>query len=105
MRTITREALVRTFAPVLFLYAIAPLCAQDGSFGSGLFQVMEKAGCRACHNPDGVASPTRLHFPEPDAPSAKVEAFGRSLVILIDRDHPEKAGRHRMRRPLRSPLA
>jgi hypothetical protein len=52
---------------------------------------MEKAACRSCHNPDGVASPTRLHFPEADAAPEKVEAFGRSLVILIDRDKPDSS--------------
>src|ERR1051325_6967110 len=52
---------------------------------------MEKAACRACHNPDGVASPTRLHFPEADAAPEKVEAFGRSLVILIDKAKPESS--------------
>ncbi len=74
----------------LFLTALsaASLCAQEGPFGAGLYQVMEKASCRSCHNPDGVASPTRLHFPEPDAAPDKVEAFGRSLVILADRERP-----------------
>ncbi len=51
-------------------------------------EVMEKAACRSCHNPDGVASATRLQFPDAGAAPDKVEAFGRSLVILIDRDHP-----------------
>lgn len=68
--------------------AAGALCAQ-GTFGSGLYQVMEKAGCRACHNPDGVASATRLHFPEADASPEKLEAFGNSLVILVDREHPD----------------
>jgi len=36
---------------------------------------MEKAACRSCHNPDGVASGTRLHFPEPDAAPERVEAI------------------------------
>ncbi len=52
---------------------------------------MEKAGCRACHNVDGVASATRLQFPEPGAPPAKIEAFGRSLVALVDREHPDSS--------------
>ena len=52
---------------------------------------MEKAGCRNCHTIEGVASGTRLHLPEPDAPPDKIEAFGKSLVILIDRDHPESS--------------
>src|SRR5204863_9978030 len=69
----------------------APIWAQEGPFGSGLYQVMEKAGCRSCHNPDGVASGTRLHFPDPGAPPEKIEAFGRSLVELIDRNRPDSS--------------
>ena len=73
------------------LCGAAILCAQEGPFGSGLYQVMEKAACRSCHNPDGVASPTRLQFPEPDVAPDKLEAFGRSLAILVDREHPDKS--------------
>jgi hypothetical protein len=76
---------------VLLLSYCAPLCAQEGPFGAGLYQVMEKAACRSCHNPDGVASPTRLHFPEPDAAPEKIESFGKSLVILVDRAQPDKS--------------
>jgi len=65
--------------------------AQDGPFGAGLFQVLEKADCRSCHSPDGVASPTRLHFPDPGAAPERVEAFGRSLVVFVDRDKPESS--------------
>ena len=50
---------------------------------------MEKADCRSCHTADGVASPTRLHFPDPGAAPERVEAFGRSLVTLIDRERPD----------------
>src|SRR5438094_5937142 len=73
----------------LAVFVLCPLWAQEAPFGAGLYQVMEKAACRSCHNPDGVASPTRLHFPEPDAAPERIEAFGRSLVILIDRDKPD----------------
>jgi hypothetical protein len=52
---------------------------------------LEKASCRACHNPEGVASATRLHFPEPDSSPEKIAAFGNSLVILVDRDHPDNS--------------
>jgi hypothetical protein len=38
-----------------------------------------------------VASATRLHFPEPDASPEKIEAFGNSLVVLVDRSHPEQS--------------
>jgi hypothetical protein len=70
-------------------FVLIPLWAQDAPFGSGLYQVMEKAACRSCHNSDGVASGTRLQFPEPGSPPQKIEAFGRSLVTLVDRDHPD----------------
>ncbi len=73
----------------LIWFAAGALWAQSGSFEGSLYPVMETAGCRTCHNADGVASGTRLHFPEPDAPPAKIEAFGKSLVVLVDRDHPE----------------
>ena len=61
----------------------------DSDFRTTLYPILEKANCRACHNPTGVASATRLHFPETDADAQKIDAFGNSLVILIDRDHPD----------------
>lgn len=65
--------------------------AQENSFSKTLYPVLEKAACRSCHNPDGVASVTRLHFPEPDASPDQIEAFGRSLVALVDRNKPEES--------------
>ena len=83
---------MRRFAGLfLTLGSALYLCAQEGPFGAGLYQVMEKAACRSCHNPNGVASPTRLQFPEADAAPDKVEAFGRSLVILVDRQQPDRS--------------
>lgn len=79
---------MRGLATLVFTLAITPALAQNGPFGSGLFEVFEKADCRACHSPDGVASPTRLHFPELGAAPERLEAFGRSLVTLIDRENP-----------------
>ncbi|MEZ5352436.1 MAG: DUF1592 domain-containing protein [Bryobacteraceae bacterium] len=81
--------LIRRLAILVSTCALLPALAQDRPFGSGLFEVFEKAGCRACHGPDGVASTTRLHFPELGAAPERVEAFGRSLVTLIDRQRPE----------------
>lgn len=74
---------------ILIGFAGGSLWAQNPDFRTTLYPVLEKANCRACHNTEGVASATRLHFPEADAPASKIEAFGDSLVILIDRDHPE----------------
>src|SRR5215475_5752705 len=65
--------------------------AQEGSFARTLYPVLEKAACRSCHSPDGVASATRLQFPEPDANADQIEAFGRSLVALINRHNPEES--------------
>jgi hypothetical protein len=65
--------------------------AQENSFARTLYPVLEKAACRSCHSPDGVASATRLQFPEPDANAEQIEAFGRSLVALIDRNKPEES--------------
>lgn len=65
--------------------------AQSVPFISSLYPIMESAGCRNCHNPGGVASATRLRFPDRDVPLARVEAFGRSLVDLVDRQNPEQS--------------
>jgi uncharacterized protein DUF1592/uncharacterized protein DUF1588/uncharacterized protein DUF1587/uncharacterized protein DUF1585/uncharacterized protein DUF1595 len=65
--------------------------AQEGSFAMTLYPVLEKAACRSCHSADGVASVTKLQFPEPDANADQIEAFGRSMVALIDRDNPEES--------------
>jgi hypothetical protein len=64
---------------------------QAPSFTGQLYPVLEKAGCRACHNPEGVASPTRLKFPDEDAAPARIEAFGKSLVELVDRQNPDNS--------------
>jgi hypothetical protein len=79
--------------PLLISCAISVMVAhgQEISFSEQVYPVLEKAGCRACHNPEGVASPTRLHFPEQGVPATRVNAFGHSLVELIDRADPEKS--------------
>src|SRR5215831_6257773 len=62
-----------------------------GFFSAKLFPVMEAAGCRNCHVHDGVASGTRLHFPEKDATASQVQSFGLSLAPLVDRADPSKS--------------
>jgi hypothetical protein len=76
---------------ISFLLFSAALLAQKATFEAGLYPVLEKAACRNCHNRDGVASATRLHFPDADAPASKIEAFGKALVVLVDRDHPDQS--------------
>ena len=74
---------------VLIGLASAALSAQKNDFEHGLYPILEKADCRTCHNADGVAAATRLRFPEISSPPEKIEAFGKSLVALVDREHPE----------------
>ena len=67
----------------------AALSAQSVDFRTTLYPILEKANCRACHTAEGVASATRLHFPEADANAQNVEDFGLSLIVLINRDQPD----------------
>ena len=62
---------------------------QTAPFSSKLYPILKDAGCPACHNSNGVASATRLHFPDAEASLDRIEAFGNSLVKLVDRDHPD----------------
>ena len=83
----------------LSICALAVLTAADPvSFSRSVYPAMEGAGCRGCHNYEGVASGTRLHFPEIGSAEAHIEAFGRSLVVLVDRENPELAIAHREER-------
>ena len=86
---IYEDSLLKSIAVGALL--VFSLHGQEGPFGSGLYQVMEKAACRSCHTEDGVASGTRLHFPDPGSPPEKIEAFGRSLVELVDRNRPDSS--------------
>jgi hypothetical protein len=56
-----------------------------------VFPLFEAAKCSECHSPSGVASGTRLHFPEKDATPAQVQAFGLSLSALVDRGDPSRS--------------
>ena len=67
---------------------LAGIAAEAAPFAKSLYPVFEEPGCRGCHNPDGVASATRLQFPEQGAPADRIEAFGNSLVILVDARTP-----------------
>jgi hypothetical protein len=65
--------------------------SQSGRFSKDLYPVLEKAGCEGCHNANGVASATRLHFPQPGASPDAIEAFGASLSVLVDASNPENS--------------
>ena len=82
----------RPFVALSIAVAAASLAsARPAAFSDKIYPILEKAGCRNCHNPEGVASATRLHFPPEDAEKGRVEAFGRSLVELVDRETPAKS--------------
>ena len=64
-----------------FLILVLALCAEapgadNGSFSQTLFPILQQAGCPACHNANGVASSTRLHFPESGASAAASRLSG-----------------------------
>ena len=61
------------------------------SFTRTIYPIFEAAQCRGCHADDGVASATRLHFPEPNASPDEIDAFGITLAVLVDRTDPSKS--------------
>jgi Protein of unknown function (DUF1592)/Protein of unknown function (DUF1588)/Protein of unknown function (DUF1595)/Protein of unknown function (DUF1587)/Protein of unknown function (DUF1585) len=72
-------------------FAQAQTASDASFFSSRVYPLFEAAGCRGCHVEDGVASGTRLHFPETDASRERVEAFGVSLAVLVDKADPSKS--------------
>ncbi len=71
------------------LWFIPALEAATGpDFAGKLFPRLETHNCRACHNTSGVASETRLHFPESGASADLINRFGRSLAALVDKQKP-----------------
>src|SRR5882724_5333982 len=79
-----------TLAGLLWIAPTAP--AQHGAanpafFAVKVYPILESAQCRGCHSTDGVASGTRLHFPEKDATQSQIQLFGLSLSPLIDRSN------------------
>src|SRR5262245_61582746 len=81
----------RSVLMVLFCVAAARGGVPPQFFSTTLYPMLEKSGCRGCHSTEGVASPTRLHFPEPDATPAQIERFGKSLVVLVDSKQPARS--------------
>ena len=55
-------------------------------FATDLFPRLEALNCRTCHNASGVASGTRLHFPEHGESADSIRRFGLGLATLVDRD-------------------
>src|SRR5687768_701223 len=60
-------------------------------FQTQVMPVFEAAKCSGCHTSSGVASATRLRFPEGGATAAQIQAFGLSLGNLVDRADATKS--------------
>src|SRR5688500_6148403 len=87
-----------SLALILFVSMMAATrpAAQSGApdavfFQTQVFPVFEAAKCSGCHSPSGVASATRLHFPDSGATPAQIQAFGLSLFHLVDRADASKS--------------
>ena len=61
------------------------------SFTRTVYPIFEAAQCRGCHADDGVASATRLHFPDPNASPDEIDAFGITLAALVNRTDPSRS--------------
>ncbi len=75
----------------VFRLALAAFCwvsalgaepTDPGYFAAKVYPVFQAAGCRGCHSMEGVASATRLRFPEDTATADEIEVFGRSLAAI-----------------------
>jgi hypothetical protein len=77
--------------PILLIFASAAIgsAAETVSFSKSVYPLFEAAACRSCHNAEGVASGTKLQFPEADATPERIEAFGKSLITLVNRQAVE----------------
>jgi hypothetical protein len=65
--------------------------AQKPDFVTNIWPVLQKADCMGCHQGNGVASTTRLVFPDAGASKQELEEFGDSLRSLVDRAKPEES--------------
>jgi hypothetical protein len=63
----------------------------ESFFVERVYPALYAAQCERCHSDDGVASETRLEFPEPGASRDRVATFGLSLIDLVDRRDPERS--------------
>ncbi len=86
----------RGLAPAALLWALSAFAATagevpDSHFADKLYPTLNAAGCRTCHTDAGVASGTRLHFPDEDASTEEIQAFGLRLAALVNRDAPEQS--------------
>lgn len=77
--------------PAVVLLLLTLSSALPAADFAPLYPALVKAGCGGCHNDNGVASPTRLRFPEGEPSAAQIAAFGNSLHVLVDRRSPARS--------------
>jgi hypothetical protein len=71
--------------------AQATPAVDESFFAERVYPVLHAVQCERCHSDNGVASETRLEFPEPDAGRDRITTFGLSLTDLIDRRDPDRS--------------
>jgi hypothetical protein len=71
--------------------AQTPRAVDESFFAERVFPALHVVQCERCHSDNGVASETRLEFPESDAGRDQITAFGLSLLDLVDRRDPEQS--------------
>ncbi len=76
-------------APVLIAILLTASLSAQPNFVSNVMPVLDKAGCAGCHQANGVASTTRLVFPDAGASAEEMAGFGDSLRTLVDLRKPE----------------
>ena len=81
-------AQVRRSLLATFILARAVWAQEVNFFANKVYPVLEEARCRVCHTTAGVASGTRIHFPEKDATQNQIQLFGLSLSAVVDRSNP-----------------
>ncbi len=82
IRPVTGIAGVLAFASLLAMSA--PCAEAPLDFAADLYSRLEAKNCRACHSTSGVASGTRLQFPEHGAPQGVIQRFGLGLKRLVN---------------------
>src|SRR4051794_34192902 len=65
--------------------------ADESYFADAVYPALHSVQCERCHGDNGVASETRLAFPEPDVGRDRITAFGLGLIDLVDRADPERS--------------
>ncbi len=82
-------AVESAFIPGASAQATRPV--NESFFVERVYPLLHAVQCERCHSDNGVASETRLEFPESDASRDQLTAFGLSLMDLVDRRNPEQS--------------